>query len=43
MLFLAFVLINVLVLASIDTALHRAPVGYEDELGFYFAVEALGG
>jgi hypothetical protein len=33
---LACVLINVLALAVIAIAVHRAPEGYEDETGFHF-------
>ena len=33
---LACVLINVLALAVIAIAVHRAPEGYEDENGFHF-------
>ena len=32
----AFALINALPLAVIAIAVHRAPVGYEDETGFHY-------
>lgn len=40
---LAFVSLNAIALAMVAIALHRAPEGYEDELGFHFIRPSLPG